>query len=112
MNVKNASASAKKFAALLKKIGPCSGPPMMMSAPQQAVEAGAAPAAVEQPQPTVRTADPLAALVVSMLLWDSTTDKAIAAYERLMEGSVDFNDLRVCMPQETIELIGPRYPRV
>jgi hypothetical protein len=48
---------------------------------------------------------------MSMLLWESSTDKALAAYVRLMEQVVDFNDLRVCMPHETLEIIGPRYPR-
>ena len=85
--MKNASASAKKFSALLKKIGPVDTP---------AFPGGN---------------DPVAALVMSMLMWEATTDKALAAYVRLMENVVDHNDLRVCLPHETIEMIGPRYPR-
>jgi len=85
--VKNASLCAKKLNVLLKKIGPVTAP--------------------EFPCPS----DPIATLVSSMLMWESTTDKAAAAYERLLEQVVDFNDLRVCMPHETLELIGPRYPR-
>jgi hypothetical protein len=87
MTVKNASVAAKKLTALLKKIGPVDAP----------VFPGAG--------------DPIAGLIMSMLLWDSTTDKAQAAYVRLMEQLVDYNDLRVCMPHETVDIIGPRYPR-
>jgi hypothetical protein len=49
---------------------------------------------------------------MSFLMWEATTDKAIGAYHRLLEHVVDFNDLRVCMPHETHEALGPRYPRV
>jgi hypothetical protein len=86
-NVKNASIAGKKFSALLKKIGTVD-PPAFPSSD-----------------------DPVAVIVMSMLLWESSTDKALAAYVRLMEQVVDFNDLRVCMPHETLEIIGPRYPR-
>ena len=85
--MKNASVCAKKLSALLKKVGPATPPAF--------------------PSP----GDPIAVLVMSMLMWESTTEKAQAAYARLMEHLVDFNDLRVCMPHETLELIGPRYPR-
>jgi endonuclease III len=86
--MKNAAQCSKKLNALLKKIG--KGDPVEMPSPE----------------------DPVAVLVMSMLLWESTTDKALAAYARLMEQVVDFNDLRVCMPHETADIIGPRYPRV
>lgn len=86
-NVKNASLCAKKLNALLKKVGDVKPP--------------------EFPSP----ADPVAVLVMSMLMWESTTEKALAAYARLLEQVVDFNDLRVCMPHETMDIIGPRYPR-
>jgi endonuclease III len=85
--VKNASLCAKKLNALLKKIGHVKPP--------------------EFPSP----GDPIAVLVMSMLLWESTTEKAMAAYARLLEHVVDFNDLRVCMPHETMEIIGQRFPR-
>lgn len=85
--MKNASLSTKKLNALLKKIGKVN-PPEMPGAD-----------------------DPVAVLVMSMLMWESSTDKAMNAYARLMEQVVDFNDLRVCMPQETVEIIGSRYPR-
>jgi hypothetical protein len=43
-------------------------------------------------------------------MWESTTDRAEAAYQRILESVVDFNELRVCMPHETVEIIGQRYP--
>ena len=47
---------------------------------------------------------------MSFLLWESTADKADVAYDRILESVVDFNDLRVSMHHETMEMIGPRYP--
>ena len=54
--------------------------------------------------------DPVEVLVKSFLIWESTTTKATAAYKRIMDQVVDFNDLRVSMPDELVEWIGPRYP--
>lgn len=54
--------------------------------------------------------DPIDVLVMSFLMWDSTTAKATAAYKRVRDRVVDFNDLRVTMPREIVEFIGPRYP--
>lgn len=54
--------------------------------------------------------DPIAVLVQSVLLWQSTTEKAAAAYEKIRKAFVDWNDLRVSMPAEVMEVIGPRYP--
>lgn len=86
--MKNAAAAAKKFTALIKKL-PEGKPPAALS-----------------------NSDPIAALVMSMLMWESTSDKAAAAYERLASRLVDFNELRICMPEETLDLLGPRYPLV
>ncbi|MCA9295232.1 MAG: hypothetical protein KC983_01920 [Phycisphaerales bacterium] len=55
--------------------------------------------------------DPIAVLVYSFLLWESTTTKAMAAYEKVRHAVVDFNDLRICMPHETVAFIGSNYPR-
>ena len=55
--------------------------------------------------------DPITVLVMSFLMWDSTTARANAAYKRLMDRVVDCNDLRVSMPHELVEWIGPRYPQ-
>lgn len=86
--MKDAVKSTKQFTTLMKRLGP-----------------------VEPPEfPDVD--DPIAVLVLSFLMWEATTDKAIAAYSALQRHVVDFNDLRVCMPQEIAELIGLRYPRV
>ncbi len=54
--------------------------------------------------------DPVGTLVMSFLMWESTADKAQTAYDRILSSVVDFNDLRVSMPHETVEMIGPRYP--
>ena len=54
--------------------------------------------------------DAIEVLVRSFLIWDSTTIKASAAYKRIMDQIVDFNDLRVSMPHELVDWIGPRYP--
>ena len=53
-----------------------------------------------------------AVLVQSYLLWETTTDKALTGYDKLMSGVVDFNDLRVTMPNEMTELLGVRYPNI
>lgn len=54
--------------------------------------------------------DSVAMLVQSFLMWEATTDKAMTAYQRLLDSVVDFNDLRVSMPFEIVEIIGARYP--
>ena len=54
--MKNASVCAKKLSALLKKVGPATPPAF--------------------PSP----GDPIAVLVMSMLMWESTTEKAQAAW--------------------------------
>jgi endonuclease III len=85
--VKDAVKSTKQFTTLMKRLGPV------------------------EPPDFADTDDPFAVLVHSFLLWESTTDKALTAYNALQRHVVDFNDLRVCMPQEILELIGVRYPR-
>ncbi|HWB19271.1 MAG TPA: hypothetical protein VG711_03145 [Phycisphaerales bacterium] len=86
--VKHAGISPKKFASLMKSID----------------GAGA-------PEPSEDTSgDPIGTLVFSFLLWESTTDKAMAAREKILQNVVDFNDLRVCMPEEIVSWIGARYP--
>jgi endonuclease III len=98
--VKNAAAGSKKLSALLKKIGRVDAPaPAALPAVQAEAEDGAA-----------ARHDAIATLVMSFLLWESSTDKAQSAYDRILESVVDFNDLRVSMPHETVEMIGPRYP--
>lgn len=67
-----------------------------------------APTAVPESLPD--QGDPIAVLVQSILLWQSTTEKAAAAYERIRKTFLDWNDLRVSMPAEVMEVLGPRYP--
>ena len=86
---KNPANASKKLSALLRKLG--SGSP---------------------PRDLPPADDPIATIIVSMLLWDSTTEKAIGGFQKLMNEAVDYNDLRVCMPHETMEILGVRYPRV
>jgi hypothetical protein len=54
--------------------------------------------------------DPIAALVLSFLMWESTTARALAAFKRIRDAVVDFNELRVNLPYETMELLGERFP--
>lgn len=99
--MKNAAVGAKKLSALLKKIGDVEAPaPVTPPGDESPPAEGDAP---------VRH-DPIATLVMSFLMWESTADKAQTAYDRILESVVDFNDLRVSMPHETVEMIGPRYP--
>lgn len=57
------------------------------------------------------TPDPVRELVYSMLLWEAGASKAATAARRLCEGVVDINELRSCLEDEIVRLIGPRYPR-
>lgn len=63
------------------------------------------------PQPPAPIEDPLEQLVSSLLLWESTTPKAEAARRRLDSAVVDVNELRVCLAEEIVQLLGERYPR-
>jgi hypothetical protein len=53
----------------------------------------------------------LGCFVRSFLLWESTTPKAMQAMKRLEAALVDLNELRTCMPDEILRLLGERYPR-
>lgn len=54
--------------------------------------------------------DPVAVLVLSFLLAESSTERAVAAYAKLRDRVVDFNDLRVSMGHEMSSYLGSRYP--
>jgi endonuclease III len=86
--VKNPRQSARNLSSLLRKLGK----------PRESLP--------------LEDGDPITVLVMSFLMWDSTTARANAAYKRLMDRVVDYNDLRVSMPHELVEWIGPRYPHV
>jgi endonuclease III len=82
--VKNTAAHTKKLASLIKSVK-VDGPPSFPDG-----------------------ADPVAVLIQSLLLWQSTTDKAMQAYDKLVKAVVDFNDLRVTMPAEIVGIAGMR----
>jgi hypothetical protein len=84
--VKNASQCAKKLTALLKKL----------------------PEGVPPDFPPAE--DPLATLVASFFMWESSTAAAREAYQRVDETIVDFNDLRVTMPVEVAEWLNDDSP--
>ncbi|MEM7625703.1 MAG: hypothetical protein AAF333_08745 [Planctomycetota bacterium] len=79
-------ATAKKFAALLKK----------------------ARTAYKGEDPPPR--DPVAQLIVSFLQWNTTRNKAENAFTALMDAMLDVNDLRVSHPHELVAVIGEDYP--
>lgn len=79
-------ATAKKFAALLKKcVTAYKG---------------------EDPPPR----DPVAQLIVSFMQWDATRNQAEDAFVALMDDMIDVNDLRVSHPHELVALVGEDYP--
>ncbi|MBI1189983.1 MAG: hypothetical protein GC200_04785 [Tepidisphaera sp.] len=69
-----------------------------------------APPAAEPAAPVLGADRVLTELLISMLLWDATTGQARHACKRLHEHLVDLNDLRVCVPEETAEILGEKYP--
>lgn len=64
------------------------------------------------PLPAIDAAEPILGLLVrSFLMWDATTAKAALAMRRIEGAVVDFNELRICMPDEIVRMLGERYPR-
>lgn len=49
-------------------------------------------------------------LVFSMLLWESSLTHAIRGMQLLRESLADYNELRVCFPEDLSGIIGTRYP--
>jgi hypothetical protein len=49
--------------------------------------------------------------VYSFLAWESTTSRADTASKRLHGAVVDYNEMRVSLPDELAGMIGDRYPR-
>ena len=54
--------------------------------------------------------DGIEQLVYAFLLWEGTRQRANAAYKRLVDAFVDFNDLRVAKPRDVAALLGKTYP--
>ena len=50
-------------------------------------------------------------MILSFLQWNTTSRNADKALTRLIDAFVDFNELRVTMAHQVIELIGPDYPQ-
>lgn len=68
-----------------------------------------------KPGPTAIAADDqlVRVLIESVLIWEAPTSRARAAMERLdTSGLVDANELRVCLLDEIVALMGRNYPRV
>jgi hypothetical protein len=49
-------------------------------------------------------------LLFSMLLWEASTGQAKAAIKRVRDSVVDYNELRVCVPDEVAQVMGEKYP--
>jgi len=85
---------ARRFAALVKRAR---------------AELGDAP---YSPPTTAEGGDPIVQeLLLSFLAWESGPARAEAALKRLVHAVVDYNELRVCLPDELVTIIGERYPR-
>lgn len=54
--------------------------------------------------------DPVNVFVHSVLAWEAPMAMADAAFAKLSTRLYDWNDLRVCLVDETMEIVGPRYP--
>jgi hypothetical protein len=50
-------------------------------------------------------------LVFSFLAWEASTARAVMATKRLHGSVVDYNELRVCLNDELVRMVGDRYPR-
>ncbi len=54
----------------------------------------------------------LCEFVRAFMVWENTTAKAAAVIKRLDQSLVDFNDLRICMTDELLRLMGRGVPRL
>lgn len=59
--------------------------------------------------PTPRT-ELVELLIESFMMADATDEQGSTAFDKLMRGSVDVNDLRAMLVKEQVSLIGVRYP--
>lgn len=63
-----------------------------------------------QPEPPDAFDQVVHQLVYSMLLWEASSGQSRAAFKRLRESVVDYNELRVCIADEIGHMLGDRYP--
>jgi hypothetical protein len=54
----------------------------------------------------------LGEFIRSFMIWEATSAKAATVLGRIESSVVDFNELRVCLPDELVSMMGERYPRV
>lgn len=50
-------------------------------------------------------------MVFCFLAWEAPVSKACAAARKLHGSVIDYNEMRVCLPDELAGMIGERYPR-
>ncbi len=50
-------------------------------------------------------------LVLSILAWECSPARAASASAKVHAAVVDYNEMRVCLPEELAGMIGDRYPR-
>lgn len=98
-----AADSSRELAALLRRLRE-RHPEAEACAGEEPFSAG--PVALDPERPL------MGHLLRSFLLWESTTAKARAALKRIEAAVVDFNELRHCMPDELVRIIGERSPKV
>lgn len=55
--------------------------------------------------------DALEELVFSLLLYNNTSARAEEALQKLLEGTIDYNDLRVTLTEDLVNLIGADFPQ-
>ncbi len=75
---------------------------------------GESPALAEEfPHPACPkgTDAPLARLVESFMWWEAGVRHAPAAVDKLCAELVDYNELRICLPDEVLAIIGTKYPK-
>ncbi|MDA1008858.1 MAG: hypothetical protein O2800_07670 [Planctomycetota bacterium] len=56
------------------------------------------------------SADPIALLIQSALLEDTTRNAADSAMQRIRDRTVDLNEFRISLPSEAQSIFGSRYP--
>ena len=61
--------------------------------------------------PEMPQRSPVEHLVYAFLVWESSRRQADQVFPKLIKAVVDLNELRVNDPEETVEVLGAKYPR-